>query len=388
LAVTPFAHAHPVPAHSISFASKHAAPAGAFRTGVSLHSHTLHSIENLSFIPHVAARIPALMSAIDRQCDKYRALHGRALDLHNAHWTPPLSAQQAFHLEARQIESLGLVPLVSLSDHDNIDAADRLYLVEETRYAPISVEWTIPFGESFFHLGVHNLPVSQSHAMMEAMAEYTASSQQAHLGQLLEWISWNESVLVVFNHPCWDEKGIGASRHDFLTRRFLDRCGRWVHAIELNGLRPWTENQRAIALAGSYDRPVISGGDRHGCEPNANINLTNASTFSEFAGEVRAEGISHVHFLPQYAESLAFRQIQCIADVIGYQPAHSLGWTRWNDRVFYRTSSGGLQPLSQLWNRGAPWIVESFVNLIRASQHKHMRSALKLWLAPQRGYAG
>ena len=377
-----------MPAHFISFSSKHNAPAGAFRTGVSLHSHTLHSIENLSFIPRVAARIPALMSAIDRQCEKYRALHDRELDLHNAHWTPPLSAQQAFRLEAVQIESLGLAALVSLSDHDNIEASDRLHLVAETRHAPISVEWTIPFGESFFHLGVHNLPTAQAHAMMEAMAEYTASSQQARLGEILDWIAWNEEVLVVFNHPCWDEKGIGASRHDFLTRRFLDRCARWVHAIELNGLRPWPENERAIALASAFQRPAISGGDRHGLEPNANINLTNAATFGEFVSEVRAEGLSRVHFMPQYTESLVYRQIQCIADVLGDQPNHSRGWTRWNDRIFYRAPGGEMQPLSSLWNRGTPWIVQAFVNLIRASQHKHMQTALKIWLAPQREYAG
>ena len=355
---------------------------------MSLHSHTLHSVENLSFIPRVAARIPALMSAIDHQRDRFHSHHGHALDLHHAQWTPPLSAQQAYRLEAGQLESLGLAPLVSLSDHDNIDAAGRLQLVDETRHAPISVEWTVPFGETFFHLGIHNLPAGQSHAMMEAMAEYTASAQQGRLDELLEWISWNEQVLVVYNHPCWDEKGVGAERHDFLSRRFIDRCGRWIHAIELNGLRPWSENQRAIALAHAYGRPVISGGDRHGREPNANINLTNAATFSEFAVEVRAEAVSHVLFLPQYAESLVFRQIQCIADVLGDEPDHSLGWTRWNDRVFYRLPSGELEPLSRLWTSGCPWIVESFVNLIRASQHQHMRHALKIWLSPQREYAG
>jgi len=353
-----------------------------FRTGVSLHSHTLHSLENLGFIPRVAAKAPALLGIVDWH------RRGVDFDLHNAHWTPPLSAQQAYRLEAGQIESLGLAALVSLSDHDNIDAADRLHLLDATRDAPVSVEWTIPFGESFFHLGIHNLPVAQSHAMMEAMAGYTATAQQAHLGELLEWISWNEQVLVVFNHPCWDEKGVGDSRHDFLTRRFLDRCGRWVHALELNGLRPWSENQRAIALANAFTRPVVSGGDRHGCEPNANINLTNAATFSEFVSEVRAAAKSDILFLPQYAESLAFRQIQCIADVLGDQPAHSLGWTRWNDRIFYRMPSGELQPLSRLWTRGAPWIVQSFVNLIRASQHRHMRNALRTWFAPQREYAG
>jgi len=32
---------------------------------------------------------------------------------------------------------------------------------------------------------------------------------------------------------------------------------------------------------------LVSGGDRHGVEPNANINLTNATSFTEFVHEIR-----------------------------------------------------------------------------------------------------
>jgi len=52
----------------------------------------------------------------------------------------------------RQIANLGLRPLVSLTDHDNIDAG--LALEDE----PISVEWTVPYERSIVHLGIHNLP--------------------------------------------------------------------------------------------------------------------------------------------------------------------------------------------------------------------------------------
>jgi hypothetical protein len=373
--------------NSIRFAWTEPASAARFRTGVSLHSHTLHSIESLTFIPRVAAKIPALTSALSRQYEKYKDVHGHELDLRNAYWTPPLSAHEAHRLEAGQIERLGLRPLVSLTDHDSIEAAGRLRMLSETAAAPISVEWTVPFGESFFHLGIHNLPPGSAHAMMEAMAAYTAGSMQARLGELLEWISWNESVLVVFNHPCWDEKGVGRERHEFLLRRFMERWGRYIHAIELNGLRPWEENRRALYFARAVGRPAVSGGDRHGREPNANINLTDAGAFDEFVHEVRQDGVSRVLFLPQYSEPLVLRQIQCIADVLGDQPDHSLGQTRWNDRIFYRPPSGEMQPLSQAWKRGAPWIVQAFVDLIRLSQHRHMRSALRAWLPPQKEFA-
>ena len=47
---------------------------------------------------------------------------------------------------------------------------------------------------------------------------------------------------------------------------------------------------------------LISGGDRHGVEPNANINLTNAASFTEFVHEIRREKKSNLLFMPQYAQ--------------------------------------------------------------------------------------
>ena len=62
-----------------------------FRTGISLHSHTLHSRESMDFIGRVTANTPWLSGAIRKQQAKYRALKGRDLDLRRAWWTPPLS---------------------------------------------------------------------------------------------------------------------------------------------------------------------------------------------------------------------------------------------------------------------------------------------------------
>ncbi len=58
----------------------------------------------------------------------------------------------------------------------------------------------------------------------------------------------------------------------------------------------------------------IAGGDRHGVEPNANINLTNATTFTEFVHEVRREKKSRVLFMPQYAEPWKHRILQSTID--------------------------------------------------------------------------
>ena len=79
-------------------------PMPEFRTGVSLHSHTLHSRESLDFIERATANTPWLSGAIRKQREKYRAIKGRELDLSRAWWTPPLSGRQAVDLEKRQIE--------------------------------------------------------------------------------------------------------------------------------------------------------------------------------------------------------------------------------------------------------------------------------------------
>ena len=96
-------------------------------------------------------------------------------------------------------------------------------------------------------------------------------------------------VLIVFNHPIWDLYRVGKDRHDVLVNEFLARYGQYVHALELNGLRHWKENREAATLAGKWNQLVISGGDRHGVEPNANVNLTRAESFTEFVYEVRRE---------------------------------------------------------------------------------------------------
>ena len=119
-------------------------PCARFRTGVSLHSHTLHSREGLDFISQAARRAPLLASALRRGERDYLRIHGVPLDLSRGWWTPPLGPHDAWTLERSQIESLGMNALVSLTDHDDIEAPTSLQLLEQCRGVPISVEWTVP----------------------------------------------------------------------------------------------------------------------------------------------------------------------------------------------------------------------------------------------------
>jgi len=354
------------------------APLPPFRTGVSLHSHTLHSRESMDFIGRATAKTPWLSGAIRKQQAKYRALKGRELDLRRAWWTPPLSARQAFEVEKRQIERvLAMDALVSITDHDNIEAGLNLHVLEETRDCPISIEWTIPYRQTFFHAGVHNLPAETATAMTRAMNEFTAAPAESSIGPLLEWFGATPGTLIVLNHPAWDENHIGEAGHLECAGAFLGAFRPFVHALELNGLRPWSENRKAVQLAARFGLPIVSGGDRHGREPNACVNLTNASTFAEFAAEVRCDGWSDVLLQPHYREPLRMRILENLCDILEDDPRHALGWVRWSDRVFYLTDEGVAKSLNELWGKKFPAVVNRFVSLMQLAKHRNVKSALR-----------
>ncbi|HME06586.1 MAG TPA: hypothetical protein VKG25_06030 [Bryobacteraceae bacterium] len=353
----------------------------AFRTGVSLHSHTSFSEESLSMIPRVTRRVPFLYPYIKTYLDEYKRTHeGREIDLSRAFWTPPLNPLEAVKLERGQLHSLDLQPFVSITDHDTIQAPLHLSMLAREASHPFSVEWTIPFGPTFFHLGLHNLPSRLAPPIMADLAAYTAQPRRALLTALLEMLNENADTLVVLNHPLWDESASGILNHVRALGALIERYGNLLHALELNGLRAWSENLAVLRLARETGLPAISGGDRHGREPNANVNLTNAGSFAEFVHEVRYEKISDVLFLPHYREPLRLRFLLTMWDVMRDYPNQPQGRIRWADRVFYRFEDGSVEPLSARWKSGEPAIVRQAVGLIRMIETRHVRPALRLAL--------
>jgi hypothetical protein len=311
------------------------AATASFRTGVSLHSHTLYSRENLDFIYQAVIKVPLLGAALRHGEQRYRRIHNQTLDLGRGWWTPPLGAHEAWCVEKTQIEGLDLTPMVSLTDHDNIEAPVSLQLLEECRGTPISLEWTVPFQQTFFHIGVHNLPPSRARAIFDELQRHTVQPDNRLLRELMAALASIPDVLVVFNHPFWDEKGIGSAAHEETVRQFLRLFRPHVHALELNGLRPWRENRKIISLARELGKPAVAGGDRHALEANALINLTHAATFQEFVDEVRG-GWSDILILRHYRESHASRILHNTIDVLRTYDRHANGWRLWSDRVFYR----------------------------------------------------
>jgi hypothetical protein len=339
--------------------------AGKFRTGVSLHSHTLHSRESLDFI-YTAAKHSALLRWVLRRGEKrYRAHHGSALDLRRGWWTPPLAPLDAYAVEAGQIQALGMSPIVSLTDHDDIEAPMSLQAVGSSRHIPVSVEWTVPYGRTFFHLGVHNFAVQGARQVMARLKDYTADPKPASLREIFADLDADPAALIVFNHPLWDERGIGENEHRKTALSFLREHGRYLHALELNGLRPWTENQAALALAREWGKPVLAGGDRHVLEPNACINLTNAADFAEFAQEVRRDEWSDVLVMPHYSLGHAKRIFRNMLDVFRTYENHGYGWKDWADRVFFTQDDGSVASLAQIWEGRPPAAVAVFAGFMK-----------------------
>jgi len=228
-----------------------------------------------------------------------------------------------------------------------------LRTVPSARQIPVSVEWSAPYGEQSFHLGVHNLPSARAHEWMKTLSDYTADPSDNRFTEILRALDEEPNVMVVFNHPLWDLYLIGRERHEFLVNEFLLKNGNYLHALELNGLRNWDENRAVRQLAEQWNMVLISGGDRHGVEPNANLNLTNATSFTEFVHEIRRERKSDLLFMPQYAEPWKHRILQSTIDAIRHYPEFPLGSRTWDERVYHPDASGAIRPLSELWPNGA-----------------------------------
>jgi hypothetical protein len=328
----------------------------------------MHSEECLSFLPRYLHHVPGISQIVSH--------YQHQVDFARAYWTPPLTPSAALNVEREQIAGLELVPLVSLTDHDSIEAGVSLQAAHSVQTVPVSVEWTVPCYRSIVHLGVHNLPPTTAPLMMREMAAYTAAPDDRLLQEILCACAKIPDVLIVLNHPFWLEEGVEESDRHAALDRLLSECLPWFHAFELNGTRNWTENAATIELAQAYARPVISGGDRHACEPSACVNLTNAGSFSEFAAEVR-DGHSRVLFMPHYRRPMALRILEASSDILRTYTEFP-GRERWTDRFFYRSADGVVRSLATLWGDREPWVLKPAVGAIQLSGYlARLRQATK-----------
>jgi len=343
-----------------------------YRTGVSIHSHTNRSKENLEFVERMLESHPLCRAFLYGQRNK-AGRSGVAMQLSRGYWTPPLCPRSAYELEKNQIEQrLDMRALVSLSDHDGIEAPLLLQVVKGIA-PPISVEWTVPFQSAKFHLGVHNLPAERAQEWMDELQACTAAATTERVCDLLNTLHAMPGVLLVFNHPLWNLYRLPEAIFAQEVEDFLALNNHCLHAFELNGLRRWEENRRVAALAARWQQILVSGGDRHGCEPNANLNLTNAESFDEWVHELRVERHSQLLFMPQYDHSLVVRCYQTFLDAVREYPEHPDGTVRWDQRTFHPGHNGDMRPLSTLWRDVPPFlkVIIGVAQLAETSQLLH-----------------
>ena len=352
-----------------------------YATGVSLHSHTSLSEESLTFIDKMAREFSWVRSMFERAEKKTVARHGLKLDFLRGNWRPPLVPKMAFDLEARQIqEELGLDALVSITDHDTVQGPMLLRTVPSSRHIPVSVEWSAPYGATEFHLGIHNLPSDTGQQWMERFAAYTENPEPSELGSILRELHALPSVLIIFNHPMWDLHTIGRERHDLAVGDFMVAHGACIHAMELNGLRHMKENREVVELAQRWGQLVISGGDRHGLEPNAIVNLTRATTFTEFVREVRFQKKSHVLFMNQYLVPWQQRILRSTLDAVRDFPQFSEGWQRWDERAFHPDAQGVMRSFAELWPSGkAPKRLRMAIGLVHLLESRLCSGGLRFF---------
>jgi hypothetical protein len=346
------------------------------RSAISIHSHTMHSKEYLGRLPSYISKFPIGGYILEREIGRVHLHEGRIFDFNKIYWTPPLSPREAHELERKQIEKTGLAALVSLSDHDNVEAGKHLRLLPETSRTPISVEWTVPYEDTEFHVGVHNLPASRADRWMGEFAACTKQPDSERIGEILASLNDERNVLIVLNHPYWDAESIGPAEHRAALKNFLGDFKRFVHAIEVNGMRSRKENREVVRLGKALDMPVVSGGDRHGLEPNAVLNVSRATSFEEFVHEVRDERRSEMLLMPQYFDPLPLRLIENAYHALSDAPGE-FGRSNWMTRIFIE-QDGEAKAVSQFEKTRFRRVVEKFRWVIGLVTNPVVRPALRL----------
>lgn len=352
-----------------------------YSSAVSLHAHSRHSRETMRYAgsykqDYLLLRLALKLAERQLEGDRKAPLRWSRIG-----WNPPLSAQQVVAAEQTQIQRLGLRPMVSLTDHDTIEGSLALQPDHGATAVPVSLEWTVPFGPTVFHLGVHNLEARTANEVVAELFNYSAQPEPDRLHDLLGFLNQQPDLLLVLNHPLWDGLSIGQQAHREALRTLLHRHGAAFHALEINGYRPWRENQDVVELARAWNMPVVSGGDRHGVECNTILNLTRAETFAEFVAELRYDGLSQVLFLPRYREPLRLRWLETAWDYVRAFPSPSgLSFT-WKDRFFYECEDGTLRPLGELAGRASRALMRSLLLALKLSLSHAARPALRRVLA-------
>ena len=195
-------------------------------------------------------------------------------------------------------------------------------------------------------------------------------------------------TLIILNHPCCNFVKVGATQHWATLQEFLELCRPWIHAIEINGMRPWNENEKVPPLAEEWDLPVISRRRpprlpaEHHAEPERGGDA-GASSSTTFATDVPLT----VLVLPAYEEPVRFRELATAGDVLRRYPHFPYGRRRFTDRIWADVDGYSWHPLSFYLDggRGTPlWLLPIVWTVLFLSE-RHGASACCARLFAARG---
>ncbi len=327
---------------------EHRAPAKGFRSLVSMHNHSCHSVERLAALNRVVKKTYMRPFAGTLQ-SAFGLAEIENLNYAEVHFNPPFTPLEVFEMETKAVQRLGFErAAVAITDHDEIAGSVDLRS-QCHEMSTLGEELTVRFGGHVFHLGVTGLPERGVEATHASLQELSRASRFDELFDLLH----STGCLVVLNHPLvsWQGADPKAPLADLLKRYA------WaIHALEFNGMRRREENVGVLELARSVGKPVVAGGDSHLLVASSVFCATReAVTYPEFIEEVKA-GVATPLVTGDYFAPLDWKLFLRVVSFMGDyrriahfrgQPARQMLDGRfvlldpvgWSSRVFLRVVS-------------------------------------------------
>ena len=121
---------------------------------------------------------------------------------------------------------------------------------------------------------------------------------------------------------------------------------------------------------------MVAGGDRHGFEPNAVLNVSRAGSFAEFVQEIRDQRRSEVVLMPQFFEALQLRPLENAWHALADAPGE-FGRSHWMTRVFL-IEDGEAKALSQFTGTRFHRLIDKFRWWMALAASPALRPALRL----------
>lgn len=258
-----------------------------FRTAVSLHNHSCHSVERLASLNRVVKL--GFMRPLSGTLQRAFGLDGIAtLNYGDIVYNPPYTPQNLYRMESLGVASLGFDRLqFAITDHDEYIGGFKLLQERPDLQGRVGIgeELSLRFQGHLFHLGLVGLDardIDETHRTIQAAA------REGRFDDLFETLHAS-GCLVILNHPLvhWGAAGTKG----IPVADLLQRYGWAIHALEFNGMRPAEENQGVLDLAREWRKPVVGGGDSHLLVPSSVICVSQACSIADFIAEVK-EGLA------------------------------------------------------------------------------------------------